>query len=182
MERVYEIRTPAQLRVLNAPSTRAVYEAMLDASGGVSAAWVAQRCDISPETAHYHLRKLIGIGLAQVVGEQGTGARPEKLFALTARRLELRRGKRSKPYRQEMARGVRLLARLGEREYARAVHERQEDSARISRCVGWLTGEQIERLRAIEQEVEEIFAQGEQESDHAGRERFARTMILAPVE
>ena len=60
----FEVRTVRQLRAINAPTRRAIFEALLD--GPLTAAAIGERCGQSPEAAHYHLKQLIGIGLVQI--------------------------------------------------------------------------------------------------------------------
>lgn len=190
MGEVFEIRTAAQLRVFNAPGTRAVFEALLDrgAEGaGSSAAEVGARAGLSAESAHYHLRKLVRIGLVRETGQRETGARPEKVFALTSRRVELRPGRRGPAYAREVVRGVRLMLRRAEREFERASDhgERFATRPRVGRHMAWLTPDEVGEIDRLEARLDDLIRAADRRArvqGRSGRERVAVTMVLCPVE
>lgn len=190
MSETFELRTAAQLRVFNAPATRAVFEAMLDVNErGDSARAIGERAGLSPESAHYHLKKLGRLGLAEEVGLRETGARPERLFGLTTKRVELRPGKRGPAYVREVVRGVRLMLRRAEREFAEAssagpATDGLNTRPRVSRHVGWLTPDEVGQVDRLESRLAELLQRAEKRAEgegREGRERVAITMTLAPI-
>ncbi len=180
----FEVRTVSQLRVINAPARRAIFEALLE--GPQSAASIGARCGQSPEAVHYHIKRLQEIKLVRIAEERETGARPEKIFELTHRRLELKRDRRGPAFMRELVRGVRLMLRLAEREYEQASdvvepHRRP----RIARFIAWLSTDDLKQVERLEAELDAILRNANERANRvgpAGRERVAITILLAPVE
>ncbi|MEQ8768883.1 MAG: winged helix-turn-helix domain-containing protein [Phycisphaerales bacterium] len=189
MGRVFEIRTAGQLRALNAPARREIVEALMDRAAtdpGMSAREIADRAGLSTEATHYHLGKLMAIKIVEEVGQRRTGARPEKLFALTCDDIELTRGKRGPAFVRELVRGVRLLLRRVEREYGRASEAGAfETRPRAVRLIGWMTPAEAQRVCDLSAEAERLVRDADARARAeglAGRERIAVTAVLAPVE
>jgi|GEM_PF-2874507 len=190
MRRVYEIRTVRQLREINTPARLGVFEAMLDASRaggeGLTSREIGDRAGVSPESAHYHLGRLESIGLVERVGLRQTGARPEKLYALTCDRLELAPTRRGPAWVRELARGVRLMFNRAEREFEAASRE-GAFAARptVSRSVGWMSPDDAARVRGLTREIEELVHAADaraREGGPIGCERVAVTIVTSPVE
>lgn len=184
--KAFEIKTVKQLRLFNTPETRGMFEAMLDTDEGVSAREVGLMVGVSPESAHYHLGKLLKLGLVEEVGLRDSGARPERLFGLKYRSVQLKRGKRSVAYIREMIRGVRLLLRKSEREYEQAWDRGHEGMfrPRAMRAVAWLSEGEMSTLHALEGQLNELFAGAERVGrmdDSIKRERMAIMITLSSV-
>ena len=94
MTEALEISTVRQLRLFNAIETRSVFEAMLSTDGPLTAREVAEMVGMSAESAHYHLGKLLKLKIVEDHGRRESGARPERLYGLRYRHVELKRGKR----------------------------------------------------------------------------------------
>ena len=194
MGRVFEIRTARQLREINSPARLNVLEAMLGGARpdgpGLTAREIGVRAGVSPESVHYHLGRLEKAGLVEPVGLRQTGARPEKLYALTCERLELAPARTGPAWVGELVRGVRLMLNRAEREFERAAPQGAFGSRpTISRTVGWMTTEEAERVRSLTREIEELVHAADQraraEGEHGdigARERLAVTIVTAPVE
>ncbi|MFG0307418.1 MAG: winged helix-turn-helix domain-containing protein [Phycisphaerales bacterium JB040] len=190
MGRVFEIRTPGQLREINSPARLGVLEAMMDGarSGGPgqTAREIGERAGVSPESAHYHLGRLEAAGLVERAGLRQTGARPERLYTLTCERLELAPARRGRAWVRELVRGVRLMLNRAEREFEAAAPEGAFASRpTVSRSVGWMTADEADRARALTREIEELVHASDARSRDeglGGRERVAVTIVTAPVE
>lgn len=174
------VRTARQLRVLNSPARLSVVEAMMG-RGPSGVADVARLTGMAPESVRYHLSKLSSIGLVRDAGTRGTGARPERLFDLVSDRIELTRERRGPAFRRELARGARLMLRLAEREFERAVQRPSGTDPVLSRSVGWLTPEDLSRVRELVQELEDVLrASGAQR--RGGRRPVSLTLLAAPLD
>lgn len=187
MNNVFEIKTVAELRSFNSIETRSIFECMLGEAGGISARDLSDRASMSPETIHYHLGKLRKLGLVEDVGTRETGARPERLFRLRYCSIVLKQGNRSKAFREEVARGVRVLLRKSEREYTQASSLDSDHvyRPRSFRAVAALTPDDIAELHELEARVDQIFRNAQQAhrvGDTNGRERVALTITMAPID
>lgn len=186
MSETLEISTVRQLRLFNAIETRSVYEAMLEVDGAVSAREIADRVGMSAESAHYHLGKLLKLKIVVDRGRRESGARPERLYGLRYRHVELKRGKRSPAYIRELVRGVRLLLRKSEREYEQGWVEHPNGDFRpcAVRSVAWIFKEDIEKLKKLEVDMVELMMRADR-AHRSGvaqkRERMAITVIMSPI-
>ncbi len=189
MDRVFEIRTADQLRVLGSPARRDIFEALLgiaEPGAGVPAREIAEWAGLSVESTHYHLGKLTRIGLVTQTGQRDTGGRPEMLFAPAFDEIELKRGKRGPTYVRELVRVVRLLLNRVERDYARAAPE-GAFAARpsVSRAIGWMTPDEVESARKLTHQLERLVRTADDRARAgglAGRERVSITTVLTPIE
>ncbi len=177
---VYLVKTARQLRELSSPARIAVVEAMLG-RGATDAGEIARATGMSAETVRYHLGRLAGIGLVREAGVRKTGARPGRLYELTAGRVELAPDGRGPAFRRELARGGRLMLRLAEREFERAVQRSDGHEPLLSRTLGWLTEEEQEEVRAKVQELE-AYLRERGKGPASGRHAFALTVVGTPVE
>jgi DNA-binding transcriptional ArsR family regulator len=187
MSESFEIKTVAQLRIFNSVETRSVFESMLGEHQGISARDLCDRVQMSAETIHYHLGKLKKLGLVEDRGSRETGARPERLFGLRYTSVVLKQGKRTKAYREEVARGVRGLLRKSEREYTRACSVDCDEvfRPRSVRAVAALAPSDVLELRALEARMNQIFKDAEKAERTGcteGRKRIALTITMAPTE
>ncbi|MFG0299205.1 MAG: hypothetical protein ACF8K1_06370 [Phycisphaerales bacterium JB047] len=181
-----EISTVRQLRLFNAIETRSVFEAMLSMDGPLTAREVAEMVGMSAESAHYHLGKLLKLKIVEDNGHRDSGARPERLYGLRYRHVELKRGKRSAAYITEIIRGVRLMLRKAEREYEQgwARHSEGDFRPRAVRSVAWLSKDEIKELKTLEEQMERLMNRGDEayrNGDTHGRERMAVTVTMAPI-
>jgi len=181
-----EIITVRQLRLFNAIETRSVFEAMLEADGAVSAREVAQMVGMSAESAHYHLGKLLKLTVVEDLGRRESGARPERLYGLRYRHVELKRGKRSPAYIRELVRGVRLLLGKAEREYEQGWgrHPDGDFRPRAVRSVAWLSPDDMHELKKLEDRMTELMARADRAyraGDTQGRERMAVTVTMSSI-
>ena len=187
MHESLEIRTVRQLRLFNAIETRSVFESMLEAQGAVSAREVAEMVGMSAESAHYHLGKLLKLTVVEDMGRRESGARPERLYGLRYRHVELKRAKRSPAYIRELVRGVRLLLRKAEREYERAWGRTDQDCfrPRAVRSVAWLSEADLAELKGLEDRLQRLFTEADRSrrsDDSVKRERMAITITLSSID
>tara|TARA_E500000318_G_scaffold54309_4_gene50663 strand:+ start:13545 stop:14108 length:564 start_codon:yes stop_codon:yes gene_type:complete len=186
MPKSLEISTVRQLRLFNAIETRSVFEAMLSMDGSLTAREVAEMVGMSAESAHYHLGKLLKLKIVEDRGRRESGARPERLYGLRYRHVELKRGKRSAAYIGEIIRGVRLMLRKAEREYEQGWKQHSEGNfrPRAVRSVAWLSKEDIQELKLLEEQMDRLMTRGDEahrNGDTQGRERMAVTVTMAPI-
>jgi predicted ArsR family transcriptional regulator len=72
------------------PTRRRIYLLAHERSDGVTAAEVAEVCDLHPNVARHHLDKLAGGGHLEVSVDRGRGSgRPSKRYRATAEQVEL---------------------------------------------------------------------------------------------
>jgi len=186
MTEALEISTVRQLRLFNAIETRSVFEAMLSTDGPLTAREVAEMVGMSSESAHYHLGKLLKLKIVEDHGRRESGARPERLYGLRYRHVELKRGKRSAAYIAEIIRGVRLMLRKAEREYEQGWKQHSEGDfrPRAVRSVAWLSKEDIQELKQLEEQMDRLMTRGDEahrNGDTKSRERIAVTVTMTPI-
>jgi predicted ArsR family transcriptional regulator len=72
------------------PTRRRIYLLAHERADGVTAADVAEACDLHPNVARHHLDKLAGAGHLEVsVARKGGSGRPSKRYRATAEQVEL---------------------------------------------------------------------------------------------
>lgn len=180
--RPFRVKSARVLRVLNSPERMAVVEALQESSPR-SASELAERLECGVPAAHYHLKRLIEIGLVEEAGQRETGARPERLFQLTAPDIVLEPERLTPSFRREMVRGVRSFLRTSERDFGVALEDdgaahRAAGRLRITRDVVRLSDEDLaelsEKLLAIDDFLRE-------RNDAAKEHRVGLTILLAPA-
>ena len=178
----FRIRTARVLRVLNSPGRMAVVDALLEA-GPRSAAEVATAVECGVAAAHYHLNQLVQIGLVEEAGERETGARPERLFALTSPEIVVEPDKLTPAFRREMIRGARLFLRHAERDFADSIEadgakHREGKRLRITRDIVRLSDDD---LAILEAKLLDIDAFLRERDDRSKEHRVGLTMLLSPI-
>lgn len=178
----FRIRTAKQLRTLNSPGRMAVVDALIEESPR-SAAEIAARVECGVSAAHYHLQKLIELGLVVVAGTRDTGARPERLFGLAARDFVLDPDRMTLSFRREMIRGFRIFLRHAERDLSAAVEEdaaghRAAKRLRLTRDTARLSDEDLVELAQRLLDIDRFLRERD---DPANPNRIGLTMALAPV-
>jgi len=178
----FRIRTAKQLRTLNSPGRMAVVDALLEESPR-SAAEVAARVECGVSAAHYHLQRLLELGLVVAAGTRDTGARPERLFDLAARDLVLDPDRMTPAFRREMIRGFRIFLRHAERDLSAAVEEdaaghRAAKRMRLTRDTVRLSDEDLVELAGRLLEIDRFLRERD---DRANPNRVGLTVALAPV-
>ncbi len=176
----FEVRTAAQLRVLNAPKRMELITILREA-GPSTAVDLAQRMGLRPEALHYHLRELERIGVVREAGRKATGRRPQTVFELLAERVRLPSGIGTPSIEREKARGCRLLLRRTEREVSKAFAARSSGTAgtlRVTRDVVRLSDRDRATLQSKLAEIDRFL----RERDRAGQpHRLSVTMVVAPA-
>ena len=182
--RRYLIREPAQLRTLSSPVRQEILDA-LAAAGESSIAEVAALLGRQPHALYYHLRALERVGLVRRAGTRRNGKSDAVLYAVPAPRMliEYRFGARS--FAADMAKTLRSMLRLTERDFRRALRLRTslaEGPARnllCSRTKARMTVQQLTRINAHFAAVFEELAGAQ--GQHTGR-LHAMTLVITPLE
>lgn len=178
------IRSAEQLRVLGSPATLEVFES-LQSGGAATARQLAPRINRKANTLHYHLRKLVRLGLVEAVGSRRSGARTETIYDVTADSFEGPTAPRDPILREATNDVVASLLRLATRDYARAsenseslVQSGKHANIATHRCKGWLPKRVLAEVNAHLDAVRDIF----KEHREPGRgELCALTLVLTPL-
>jgi DNA-binding transcriptional ArsR family regulator len=147
------IAQPAQIAALASPARLELVDS-LHTAGPTSIAELARLLGRTPQSLYYHVRQLQRLGLIVAVGQRRAGRRPEAVYDLPARPLQLRYRAGRGPAAVATVRTARALLRLAARDFARAiaspgvVTEGPRRSLWCGRCKGWLTGAELGRLNA----------------------------------
>ncbi len=155
------IRTPEQLRVLGAPATLEVFES-LQSSGPGTMAQVGERLGRKANTLHYHVRKLVRLGLVRAVDTRRSGARTETVYDVVADHFEGPTAPRDPALRKASTDVVASLLRLATRDYMRAAEDPghltrngRHRNILVERHKAWLTPQALadvnRHLRAIQE-------------------------------
>ncbi len=178
--RPFRVRTVEQLRAVNSAERHGVIEALISLEQ-TTAGDLAVRLGTSVQAAHYHLRRLEGIGLVREATRLATGGRPSVLYELVSKDIVLDPRRATKAFLEEKIRGAKLFMLRAEREYgaaARAGRGRDEPRVlRVTRDSTRMSSAQLRRLHSLLAEVDTLFR--ESGEDPSG-EAVALTIVLAP--
>ena len=182
--RRYLIREPAQLRTLSSPVRQEILDA-LAAAGESSIAEVAVLLGRKPHALYYHLRALERVGLVRRAGIRRNGKSDAALYAVPAPRMMIEYRLGSGAFAKDIAKTLRSMLRLTERDFRRALRFRSSiaegpsRNLQCSRTKARLTVEQLKRINAHLAAVFDELAgsQGQQEGQLHGL-----TLVLAPLE
>ncbi len=182
---VFKITSARQLRVIADPVRTAIFEAMCDlAPCGV--AELATRLDRSPESLHYHLRKMMGIGLVHIVDHEATGGRKRAVYDLVSQRLQLDAARQSRELRRARAEVASTFLRLTERQLREAIVREKgptpvpdRRTVRIERELVSISSRDLKRLNSLLDEIHQLC----DDANHRGagaEHRIALTIALCP--
>jgi len=143
----------------------------MEAMGGVTVAELAEAMDRAPDGLYHHMRVLEGAGVVYELGKQPSRRRPESVYAVAGRRVNLDRG-------LDEAKGFMRVMRTMLATVTRRANESLRANVRevVFRVeTAWLTDEEARRVRAHMKQVLRIV--------HASRrrERIGRrhTVVVA---
>ena len=180
---VFRITTARQLRVIADPVRTAIFDAMCDlALCGV--AELAMRLDRSPESLHYHLRKLLDIGLVRIVDHQPTGGRKRAVYDLVSRVLKIVSTGDNRAFRKARADASSNMLRLTERRMRKAILEETNRSpnpdhrlVRIEWELVSVSARDLKRINMLLNEIHQLCG----EVDHpTGEHRIALAFAMCP--
>ncbi len=182
-EPVFRIRTAHQLRVLADPGRPAIFEAMCELAP-CGAAELAGRLGRSPESLHYHLRKLLDIGLIRIVDRRPTGGRKRTVYDLVARMLKLETVGGDRAFRKAKADGATTFLRLTDRQMREAIlaeiNPPSDPDARIVRIERELVSISARDLRRLNRLLDEIHHLCSKADRPTEEHRIALTFAMCP--
>jgi DNA-binding transcriptional ArsR family regulator len=79
--RVHAVRDPAQIAALAAPLRASLLD-LVERRGASAVRELAEQLGVQPDTLHYHVRRLVEIGLLEQVGTRPTKRHDEALYDL----------------------------------------------------------------------------------------------------
>ncbi len=182
--RRYLIRQPSQVRSLSSPVRQEILDA-LAAAGESSIAELARLLGRRPHALYYHLRALERAALVRRTRTRRNGKSDAALYAVPAPRLTIEYRLGSPAFEADMAKLVRSLLRLTERDFRRALRSRSAvtDGPRrnllASRTKARLGPRQLERVNELFTVVFEELARSQGQRE--GR-MHAVTLVIAPLE
>src|SRR5262245_44230621 len=182
--RTYLIRAPAQLRALSSPARQEILDA-LAAAGESSIGEVAALLGRRPHALYYHLRALEPVGLVRRAGVRRNGKSDAALYAVPSPRMMIEYRLGSGGFTRDMARTVRSMLRLTERDFRRALGFRSAvvtgpgRNLQCGRTKARLTVAQRARIQAhLAAVYEELAASQGQRTGQL----HAVTLVIAPLE
>ncbi len=179
-----QIRSVEQLRVLAAPATFEVFEA-LQSGGPATAAELGPRLGRKANSLHYHLRKRVRLKMVEAVASRRSGARTEAVYDVTASSFEGATAPKDLVLREATTDAVASLLRLATRNYARAAanpdaltQTGRHRNIAADRRKAWLTKSALVEVNTHIRALHDIFAAHRE----AGRgELCALTTVLTPL-
>jgi hypothetical protein len=182
--RANEITDPRQIEAVASPVRQEIVD-VVHATGPSSAGEIAELLGRPQDGLYYHIRELLKVGLLREVEVRETARRDEAVYDVPGRPLRLRYKPGDRRNTAAVARTIRSMLRLAERNFARAM---QRDTLVVrgparnvwgGRFKGWLSAAELREVNKHLGAIAEI-AQG------SGRRRGATlhevTFVLAPVE
>ena len=118
-KRIARINTPEQLRVAAAPARYELLEA-IQVGGPVTVAELGPRLGRKANSLHFHIRKLVRVGLVQQVDSRRSGARTEAVYDVIADAFDGLAAPGEAKMRQATNDMIASMLRLAARNYARA--------------------------------------------------------------
>jgi len=178
------VRERTALRVLASPFRREIVDT-LGRLGETNVSALAQALSRPADGLYYHLKLLKKAGLIRMwEGPRWEG--PGVRVAPVARRVKLGEEKLVRVHGPELSAIASRLARLGDRDYRRALargkatFEGKRRELVALRAIGWLSRRDIEPLNLLIREVSGFVAGARR---IRGEERlYALTILLTPVE
>ncbi|MFI4873589.1 MAG: winged helix-turn-helix domain-containing protein [Phycisphaerales bacterium JB061] len=147
---------------------------------------IADQLGVPVSTLYSHLEMLVGVGLLH----EGEPVRTTKNFARTynapARKLRVTHQTDNEDVREAIADVVASQLRFAEKEFRKAAHSEEFDSAgkpesrvRSGSVVGWLGAKDVRELNRL---MGEVFALFEGTSPGPGRRLQGMTFVSRPIE
>ncbi len=190
-KRIARISTPEQLRVAAAPATYDVLEA-IQVGGPVTAAQLGPRLGRKANSLHFHIRKLVGVGLVRQVDTRRSGARTEVVYDVIADSFVGHAAPVEAKMRQATNDTVASMLRLATRNYARASERPREVTQSgphrnlvANRHKAWLTKRELAEVNGHLNALTKIFS-NQHRTHHphppARGTLFAINLVLTPLE
>ncbi len=184
-KKIAKISTPEQLRVATAPATYEVLEA-IQVGGPVTVAQLGPRLGRKANSLHYHIRKLVNVGLVQQVDTRRSGARTEIVYDVIADAFVGSAAPGGAKMRQATNDTIASMLRLATRNYARA-SERPDKvtesgphrNLMANRHKAWLTKRELAEVNGHLKALTEIFSRNHRTQRGT---LFAINLVLTPLQ
>jgi predicted ArsR family transcriptional regulator len=169
------------------PARLEIYES-LQVSGPGSISELAQRLGRAPDSLYYHVRKLVKIGVLQVLDRASGEGKPGRngvVYGLTCVGVSIKLDPNSKPSREALISGAASVIRLAQRDMENAVESRdvrtegKRKSLHIRRMKVRLKDRQLVKVNAL---LAELFETLQEHTDSTEGRLFALTMCMSPLE
>jgi len=182
---IERIRTAEQFRALSAPATFEVFEA-LHGGGPATAAELGPRLGRKANSLHYHVKKLLRLGLVVQVDARRSGARTEAVYDVTAEHFQGPTIQKNLRMRKATTDAVAAILRLANRNFANASDRpgtlRDTGAARnilAERKKAWLGKRELAEANKHLDALARIFADNH---DNQRGALCALTMVLTPLD
>jgi DNA-binding transcriptional ArsR family regulator len=179
----YTLQEPGQVAALGS-AVRLQIADLLRSEGAASVRQLASLLGRSPESLHYHVRKLTEVGIVQVAGRRRVRSGFEAVYRLVAPEIRIDPMERSRPYLHALARSCAAMLRQTSRDYMRTVEggsatlEGESRDLALRRHTVHLDPEGLARLNKLLDEIPHILR--DHESSNGGQ-TFALTFVLTPL-
>lgn len=182
--KTFRIKTAAQLKAISSPVSFAIIQT-LKQKGPLTVAKLGPKMGRKPNSLHYHIRKLLKIGMIRKVGTQRSGARTEVVYDVVANRFE-GSDLNEKPELRKLANeSVASLLRLAARNFAEAsqipeipVEKGKKRNIHARHYSARLTEDQLIELNSYFDKIQNVFA------SNIGSETgqmYSMTMVFNPL-
>ena len=176
---------PAQLAALTSPVRLELLE-QFGIWGPCAVADVAAHMERPADALYYHVRKLVQVGLLEIVGRRRKAHRFEDLYKLPAEVIEVPRKTTTARVKQATQKAIEAVLRLAGRELSAALDDEtaaDEGPQRTfygRRLKARLTKTQIRELNKHVNAIEAVFAAATVKPPRDGR-TVAVTVVMTPV-
>lgn len=166
----YSVREARQIRALRSPARQEFVDG-LQAIGPCSIAELGALLGRAPDSLYYHLRALERVGLVVEKGSRRSGARTELLYD-TPGRLILDHQPHTSSERRDLMQLARSVLRSAERDLQLSLDSGLASYSRgpqrnawCARVKGWLTPQELTRLRQHLEAAAQLLVQGRRRPD-----------------
>ena len=184
-KKVVRIRRPEQIQVLNSAVAIGIID-VLRQRGAATVAELGPRLGRSPNSLHYHMRKLLKTGFVHEVGSRRSGARTEAIYDVVADTFVGENAPFTPRLRKLTCDAVASLTRLANRNFAKAAGGAKKLFERgkyrnilATRKTARLTRTQLAAVNRHIEALTEIFDKNI--GSDAG-ELFGITLVMTPLD
>jgi DNA-binding transcriptional ArsR family regulator len=168
------------LRALASPIRQEIVTAL--GEGPATVKEIATRLGRTRQALHYHIEQLVAAGIASVVGERGSGPAKERVFRISAKRIQVGAGPSGKDVDAAQAATAALL-RLTQREVRSALRRERLRHSETSKIVVMrakcrLDSRGLAQLQKLIGDIDKHLRTAGRPDRHP---TYALTIVLAPV-
>ena len=182
--KIFPITTADQLRVISSPVPLSIVQT-LQQTGPASIRVLGPKIGRSSNSLHYHIRKLLKLGMIQEVGTRQSGSRTESIYDVVADRFKGLDVSKEPALQEPVNRSVAALLRLAARNFADAAGKPSEISEKgagrnigAQRHMSRLTKKQLFELNTHIEGIEKLFRENIGSDDG---QMLSLTLVLAPI-